>query len=95
MLKNLTAGCPGAKKLKEARPDYMVCPSCKAEVEIWTDEPLARCRSCGVWVTHDIGVTCIDWCPKAPECIDLDLYERLKRARPEGLPANPSGGAGG
>jgi len=53
------------------------------------------CRSCGVWVTHDIGVTCIDWCPKVPECIGLDLYERLKRARPEGLPANPSGGAGG
>lgn len=79
---NFAHSCPGAARFKDPRPDYTNCPNCEAEVEIWSDEPLARCTSCGFWVTHDIGATCLDWCSKAAECVGLDLLERLKQARP-------------
>ncbi|NPV07757.1 MAG: phosphohydrolase [Anaerolineae bacterium] len=79
---NLAKGCPGSLHLREPRPEYVECPNCQAEVEIWTDEPLARCESCGFWLTHEVGASCIDWCAKAAECVGLDLYERLKQRRP-------------
>lgn len=82
-MNNLGHNCPGSIKLREPRPDYVECPNCKVEVEIWTDEPIARCTSCGFWLTHDIGASCIDWCPKAIECVGIETYERLKKARPE------------
>ncbi|MHB0876309.1 MAG: hypothetical protein ACYC5O_09730 [Anaerolineae bacterium] len=76
-------GCPGSMRLREPTPEYTNCPNCNTEVEIWSDEPLARCRSCGFWLTHEVGASCIDWCSKAAECVGLDLYERLMKARPE------------
>ncbi len=75
-------GCPGAITIREARPDYISCPHCGHEMEIWSDEPLARCPSCGLWVSKERGASCIDWCKAAPQCIGLEAYERLKRARP-------------
>ena len=82
-MKSFTSGCPGSTRLREPRPEYANCPNCHSEVEIWSDEPLARCPSCGFWLTHDVGASCIDWCGKAAECVGLDLYERLRQARPE------------
>jgi DNA-directed RNA polymerase subunit RPC12/RpoP len=80
--------CPGAARFREPTPEYTICPNCQAEVEIWSDEPLARCPSCGYWVSHEIGASCLDWCPKASECVGLDVYERLRHSRP----TKPEGG---
>jgi len=80
---SLARYCPGASRLREPRPEYTKCPNCDTEVEIWSDEPLARCPSCGFWLTHDIGASCIDWCSKAPECVGLEVYERLRKTRAE------------
>jgi len=74
--------CPGAVTLREVRPEYIVCPECGNEVEIWSDEPMARCRQCGFWVTRERGASCIDWCAYARECIGLARYERLMKNRP-------------
>jgi hypothetical protein len=75
-------GCPGAIVFKDARPDYIACPHCGYEMEIWSDEPLARCPSCKLWVSKERGASCIDWCKAAPQCIGLEAYERLKHDRP-------------
>jgi DNA-directed RNA polymerase subunit RPC12/RpoP len=40
----LIKGCPGAVTFRQVRPEDIVCPQCGNEVEIWSDEPLARCR---------------------------------------------------
>lgn len=75
-------GCPGAITLKDARPDYIECPHCGYEMEIWSDEPFARCPGCNLWVSKERGASCIDWCKAAAQCIGLEAYERLKRTRP-------------
>ncbi len=74
--------CPGAIRFKEPVPDDIACPFCGNELEIWSDEPVARCHNCGNWVTRERGASCIDWCPMARECIGPEKYERLRRDRP-------------
>jgi len=75
-------GCPGAMVFKDARPDYIDCPHCGVEMEIWSDEPLARCDNCNRWVSQERGASYIDWCQAAVQCIGLETYERLQRIRP-------------
>jgi len=75
-------GCPGAIVFKEAKPEYMACPHCGKEMEMWSDEPLARCPHCRLWVNKERGASCIDWCKFAAECIGLEAYERLRKDRP-------------
>ncbi len=75
---SLFKGCPGAINLRDARPADVVCPSCGAEVEIWSDEPLARCPGCGRQVAQSRDASCIDWCASARQCVGSDKYERLR-----------------
>jgi len=74
---SLFKGCPGAINFREVRPDYINCPFCGAEMEIWSDEPLAKCPACGREVTQSRGASCIDWCTYARECVGDEKYERL------------------
>jgi DNA-directed RNA polymerase subunit RPC12/RpoP len=78
----MAKGCPGAIAFREARPEYKDCPHCGVEMEIWSDEPLARCPACHLWVSKERGASCIDWCKFAVECIGMETYERLQRVRP-------------
>jgi DNA-directed RNA polymerase subunit RPC12/RpoP len=70
-------GCPGAISFREVRPEYIDCPFCGTELEIWSDEPMARCPDCGREVTRSRGASCIDWCASARECVGSEKYERL------------------
>jgi len=72
----------GAIVFKEAKPEYMDCPHCGEEMEMWSDEPLARCPHCRLWVNKERGASCIDWCKFAAECIGLEAYERLTKRPP-------------
>jgi len=72
-------GCPGAINLREVRPQDVACPYCGTEVEIWSDEPFARCPGCGCEVTQARGASCIDWCSQARQCVGSEKYERLMR----------------
>ena len=78
----MAKSCPGAIVFKEARPDYVECPYCGGEMEVWSDEPLARCPHCHLWVSKERGASCIDWCKFAAECVGLEAYERLRKDRP-------------
>ena len=81
---SLFKGCPGAKEIREVRPEDMECPQCGMEVEIWSDELSARCRGCGARVSREQGPSCIDWCSFAEQCIGTEKYERLSREKGAG-----------
>lgn len=74
----LSQGCPGARMIRDAIPEDVACPHCGAEVEIWTDEVMARCPQCRGLVTRDVGPSCLDWCAHAVECVGPETYRRLK-----------------
>ena len=77
--------CPGARMVREPRPQYVRCPYCEHEVEIWTDEYRRRCESCGEWVYRTQGATCLDWCAKAEECVGAATLAEYRRARQRGV----------
>jgi len=74
---SLFKGCPGAVNFREVRPDYIDCPFCGAEMEVWSDEPVAKCPACDREVTQSRDASCIDWCAYARECVGHEKYERL------------------
>jgi len=73
--------CPGARSLKDIRPEYVRCPHCQTEVEIWTDEYRARCPTCHAWVYREQGLTCLDWCAEAERCVGAARLAAYRRAR--------------
>jgi len=77
--------CPGSRTIREPRPEFMNCPNCGKEVEIWTDELKATCRNCGAKVLRAQQASCIEWCPHAKECVGPEVYERLMAGASEDL----------
>ncbi len=77
--------CPGARTIREPRPEYINCSECGREVEIWTDELKATCPGCGSKVFRAQQASCIDWCPHAKECVGPEVYERLRPGVEEDL----------
>src|SRR3989338_7977911 len=66
--------CPGSEKFKQPKPEYLKCPSCGEEVEIWSDEVQTTCQKCGKKVTRKESTSCLDWCKYAKECIGAQKY---------------------
>jgi len=77
--------CPGSNAIREPRPEYLNCPDCGREVEIWTDELKATCPGCGSKVFREQTASCIDWCPHAEECVGPEAYQRLRPGVEEDL----------
>lgn len=75
--------CPGSQAIKNPTPEEIACPFCKAAVEIWTDESRARCRNCGTVVTREMTLGCIEWCPKAAQCIGQDKLAEYRNSHKE------------
>jgi DNA-directed RNA polymerase subunit RPC12/RpoP len=69
--------CPGSKQFTQPTPEFYPCPWCGGEVEIWSDEPQAKCPECGREVTRERVQGCIDHCEMARECLGAERYERL------------------
>lgn len=76
-------GCPGARTVREPAPEYINCPHCGQEMEIWSDELVARCPHCKRPVMQQRGASCLDWCAHAAECVGATKYRNLKGAPPE------------
>lgn len=62
-----TKACPGLTKFVRPIPEYIACPNCGNEVEIWSDENEAECDKCGAIVSRKV-VSCLDWCEYADKC---------------------------
>lgn len=73
--------CPGAKTFRNPQPEFIKCPFCGNEVEIWTDEIKMNCSKCKRTVTRDQDMGCLDWCKYAKECVGEDAYDNYIRNR--------------
>ncbi len=69
--------CPG-QNMNNLRVSLYSCPSCGAEVEIFSDELKAKCPKCGQEVYHDKSPSCIDWCAYARKCLGEKRWKELK-----------------
>ena len=69
--------CPGTKNFKRPEPDYINCPHCLEELEIWSDEFQAKCPKCKkIVIRNQEKQTCLDWCKSAKECVGEAFYHK-------------------
>ncbi len=68
--------CPGAKHIRQPKPEIFICPNCGEEVEIWTDEIKATCPKCKTIVYKFQDMSCIEWCKMAKDCIGEMAYNK-------------------
>lgn len=73
--------CPGSKALRSPKPESVACPSCGTEVEIWTDELRATCKSCNRTVLREGGMSCLEWCKMGKECVGTDIFDKYMTNR--------------
>lgn len=81
--------CPGSKGLKSPTPEYVNCPQCGYEVEIWTHELMRHCPQCQTPVMRPQKVSCLDWCNYAKECVGPQLYAKLKTVQADSRERGP------
>jgi hypothetical protein len=77
----LKESCPGSREIRSPYPEELKCVYCGQACEIWSDEVETLCKGCGKTLNRQMKPSCIEWCPAAKECIGLEKYERLTRAR--------------
>jgi predicted amidophosphoribosyltransferase len=73
--------CPGSKIIKSPTIEFIKCPYCQSEVEIFSDETTALCDRCGKEVTRAAALACIEWCQSARECVGEEKYQELMKAK--------------
>ena len=79
------AFCPGSRLLRQPAPELYPCPNCGAEVEIWSDEFKRACPKCRKMVLRPGGMSCLEWCKQAKECVGEATYESWAASRCLGL----------
>ena len=73
--------CPGSKIIRQPMPEFLTCSKCGEEVELWTNERMRKCDSCGNTVVRELdNAWCVQWCQYAKECIGVERYEELLEA---------------
>ena len=73
--------CPGAKMIRQPKPEMFDCPKCGAEVEIWTDEAKGVCPHCKTTVLRYQDQSCLEWCKLAETCVGRDAYNNFMQNR--------------
>lgn len=73
-------GCPGSQEIRNPYPEEIKCFWCETPNEIWSDETEISCKKCGKTISREMGVTCLQWCPAARECVGAEKYDRLMKA---------------
>ncbi|MFC2051330.1 phosphohydrolase [Chloroflexota bacterium] len=73
----MTSKCPG-QDFRKLRVSIYKCPSCGAEVEIFSDEIKVKCPKCGEKVYRDKIPSCIDWCASAHQCLGEERWKELR-----------------
>jgi DNA-directed RNA polymerase subunit RPC12/RpoP len=59
--------CPGLNNLLRPKPEFIKCPRCGSDVEIWTDETEAECPECKLKVSKK-NQSCLEYCKYADTC---------------------------
>jgi len=68
--------CPGQDG-RNLRVELYKCPSCGAEVEIFSDEIKVKCHNCGEMIYKEKIPSCIDWCASARQCLGEERWKQL------------------
>jgi len=71
--------CPGAKFMRQPKPEFFTCPKCGEEVEIWSDEIAGACPKCKQKVMKDGNMSCLEWCKYAEDCVGTEIYEKYMK----------------
>lgn len=71
--------CPGSQAFSQPQPEFIKCPYCKSEVEIWTDEVKTKCQKCKKTVMRGEAQSCLDWCKYAKECVGDKVYKKYMK----------------
>ena len=69
--------CPGHDN-RNMRVELFKCPSCGAEVEIFSNEVKVKCYQCGEMVYRERMPSCIDWCASARQCLGKERWQQMK-----------------
>ena len=69
--------CPGQDN-RNLRVELFKCPSCGAEVEIFSNEVKVKCYQCGEMVYRERMPSCIDWCASARQCLGKERWQQMK-----------------
>ncbi|MBQ0135621.1 MAG: hypothetical protein KBS43_02680 [Oscillospiraceae bacterium] len=67
-------GCQGHSHTPEIID--RICPTCGAEMEIFSTEATATCDKCGTVIYND-KISCAMWCKYAKECFGEETYNNL------------------
>lgn len=70
--------CPG-QDFRNLRVQIYKCPSCGADVEIFSNETKVKCHKCGTMAYKDKLSSCIEWCASARECLGEERWQQLGR----------------
>lgn len=73
--------CPGSTFFKQPTPTIVACPKCGKDAEIWSDEAIATCQSCGSDVMRESFQSCVDWCKEAEACLGEEKYKRYLKMK--------------
>jgi len=73
--------CLGRKFILEPKPEYLKCPTCGDELEIWSDEFKVKCPNCKKEIFREEGSLCIEWCKHAKECVGEERYKEYENKK--------------
>ncbi len=74
----MTMKCPGQDS-RNLKVEVHKCPSCGAEVELFSDELRIRCPKCKKYVYREKTPSCIEWCASARQCLGEERWKELTR----------------
>lgn len=61
--------CPGIEKFVRPNVEFFKCPHCGGEVELWSDEDVGKCYTCGKDVPKaSKELSCLEYCEYADKC---------------------------
>jgi len=73
--------CPGSLGVVQPKPELYCCPSCKLEVEIWSDEASGKCPACSKTVFRPGMQSCLDWCKHAKDCVGMEKLAQYRQMK--------------
>lgn len=71
--------CLGRQFVLQLKLQYLRCPDCGTEIEIWSDEVKAKCPNCKKEIFREEALLCIEWCKHAKECVGEKRYKAFKK----------------